>query len=603
MNNSSRLAAASAIGRSGAVFESTTPVLRDDAFATTTAFVGVCVLASVAPIERLEPLVRLPWQSISNVEAVAAAVFAAWALSLLWWRSWPRWRTPLTVPWLVLLSVMAVSSVSAPAYRANALHMTGRLAFGFAVFLLTVNGVRTPAQLRRATAILVAAGALAGALAILEYLRVPAVLEWLRAFRPSVTVVGAEVRATGPLQYPTIASMYLEIVLAIGLGLLLVFVDRGQRFAAALLFPGLVVVGEAIALTYARAGLLVMAISLAIVGVARFFQRGVDGGVKAVAALSAAIVLLFAASRSMESVWLRFTSEGQESWYVAEIEAPRELTLPAGLLRRVPLHITNIGRLAWSSDGDPPFYLSYHWLRPDKQRVVIFNGARTRFPSPVAPGASVDIDADIWAPGEPGRYVLAWDVVQEGQLWFSTEPGSTTTLSTATVSGSPGSGSESEVGPAPRVIPPTVVRPGRLTLWLAAARMIAVHPVLGVGPDNFRLQYGPYARLARADADPRTHSNNMYVEMMAGSGIAGGLAFLWLVWRAAATFAAPLLKSAVARGAPDSYVTGALGIGAAGLAVLLHGTVDSFLGFTPTCILIALTFGLAIACADGGELA
>ncbi len=38
------------------------------------------------------------------------------------------------------------------------------------------------------------------------------------------------------------------------------------------------------------------------------------------------------------------------------------------------------------------------------------------------------------------------------------------------------------------------------------------------------------------------------------------------------------------------------GLAAAGLAILLHGTVDTFLGFTPTYILIALTVGLAAAC-------
>ena len=39
-------------------------------------------------------------------------------------------------------------------------------------------------------------------------LQLPAVLEWLKAFRPSISVVGAQLRAGGPLQYPTIASMY-----------------------------------------------------------------------------------------------------------------------------------------------------------------------------------------------------------------------------------------------------------------------------------------------------------------------------------------------------------------------------------------------------------
>ena len=80
--------------------------------------------------------------------------------------------------------------------------------------------------------------------------------------------------------------------------------------------------------------------------------------------------------------------------------------------------------------------------------------------------------------------------------------------------------------------PRPTVRPGRFVLWRAAATMFAAHPLLGVGPDNFRLAYGAYAGLPGADA--RMHSNNMYLEMLAGGGLVVGAAFLWLVWRAAA---------------------------------------------------------------------
>ena len=59
--------------------------------------------------------------------------------------------------------------------------------------------------------------------------------------------------------------------------------------------------------------------------------------------------------------------------------------------------------------------------------------------------------------------------------------------------------------------------------------MVGERPLIGVGPDNYRLIYGPYAGLAHFD--PRVHSNNMYLEMLAGGGLAGGLAFLWLWWR------------------------------------------------------------------------
>ena len=122
---------------------------------------------------------------------------------------------------------------------------------------------------------------------------------------------------------------------------------------------------------------------------------------------------------------------------------------------------------------------------------------------------------------------------------------------------------------------------------------MAAHPLLGVGPDNFRLSYGRYAGIT--SADPRTHSNNMYLEMLAGGGLLVGAAFAWLLWRAARAAAASLRVSAGAAGAA------AAGIVAATLAIAVHATVDSFLSFAPTYVLFALTLGCTVACARDME--
>src|SRR5207237_1373001 len=99
----------------------------------------------------------------------------------------------------------------------------------FAGFLLTVDGVTTQARLRIALAAVVVTGAVVSLLAGLEYLQLAPVLRLLTAFRPGLATVGAQVRAGGSLQYPTIASMYLEIVFAFGLGLLLMELDGERR--------------------------------------------------------------------------------------------------------------------------------------------------------------------------------------------------------------------------------------------------------------------------------------------------------------------------------------------------------------------------------------
>ena len=554
-----------------------------------TLFAGVALLTLAAPFELTEPLVRLPRQSITSLETAVLAAFAAWAVVVLRTRVVPEWRTPLTVPWVALVAALLVASLASPVSRTNALHMTGRLAAAFGIYLLTVNAVTTRARLRAVLALGVAVGLVVSVLALLEYLGVAPVVAWLKAFRPDVATIGAHVRAGGPLQYPTIASMYLEVVFAFGLGVLLAQIDARRWIAAAAIFAALAIVAEGITVTFTRAGLLTMAASLALAIVIRAVARGADAGARVVAALALVVAALALSSRSAQSLWLRFTTDGQSSWYRAAIAAPPDVDLTAGQLELVPLAVTNTGRLAWDSTAVPPIVLSYHWLPADGDEFVTFEGGRTDFADRVEPGTTVVVNARVVAPREPGRYRLEWDLVQEGRLWFSTEAGAVRRMSRAVVAGQAGDGGAVETFAPPK---PTV-RPGRFELWRAAVRIVAAHPLLGIGPDNYRLAYGRYAGIASADA--RTHSNNMYLEVLTGGGLLAGAAFAWLLWRAAGCVGAAL------RAASERGATAAIGVAAAALAIALHATVDSFLSFAPTYVLFSLTLGCAVACARGVE--
>jgi hypothetical protein len=268
---------------------------------------------------------------------VLFAAFAAWGLALCSARQLPEWRTTLTRPWLLLIAAMCCAAVAAPIARLNALHMTGRMAAAFGVYLLAVNSVTTRARLMLVAALALVAAAGVSVLAVLEYLTIPPVLQWLKAFRPQVMTVGALVRAGGSLQYPTIASMYLEIVFALGVGLMVASRDDNRRGRAALVFATLLLIAYAITLTFTRSGLILMAAALVWIGVKRARRSGLDGGVGLVALLGVAVLALFLASRSLDSIWLRFTSEGQESWYRAEIEAPASVALATGGVSRIPL--------------------------------------------------------------------------------------------------------------------------------------------------------------------------------------------------------------------------------------------------------------------------
>src|SRR5262249_34528640 len=126
-------------------------------------------------------------------------------------------------------------------------------------------------------------------------------------------------------------------------------------------------------------------------------------------------------------------------------------------------------------------------------------------------------------------------------------------------------------------------RPGRLQLWTAAIGIVGAHPLVGIGLDNFRLAYGPYAGIATPD--PRTHSNNMYLEVLTGTGLLGTAAFAWLLW-------------SIGRGVDIAD----LGVVCALAAIALHGVVDSFLSFAPTYVLFAVTLGLACAAPHASEI-
>jgi hypothetical protein len=556
-----------------------------DGPASTAAYVAACAIVVMAPFEFWRPLIHLPAQSISSVEAGVLAGAGLWAVSLARTRAWPRWRSPLAWPWMALLAAMIVAALAAPAERLNAVHMVFRGAAAFGVSLLALNAATTPGRRRRVLLYACAAGTLVAVLAVLEYEEVPAVLRALRWFRPGVALVGAQVRAGGSLQYPTIASMYLEIVLAFGLGLLVFLLDARRRVEAAVCFAALVLIAEGIIVTYTRAGMLVLGVCLLFVGASRLrSRRPGDPVVPALAALLAISAGLFVWSRPAGSVWLRMTTEQETGWYRAAIDGPRtDLHLRTGERLAVRLSLTNTGRVVWDSEAVPPFHISYRWLTVDRDRMLASEGLRTAFPSVVRPGQTVTIQARVQAPPQPGRYSLQWDVVQEGIRWFSTEPGATVRRSDAVVSGPAITRAAVATVPLPRV----TSRPGRLRLWETAGRLIAAHPLTGIGIDNFRLLYGPYAGLA--NADPRVHTNNMYLEVIVGGGLLAAVPLLWLLWRAGRAVAVTALS------APDGGGGEAIGIAAAAVAIGVHGLFDSFLSFTPTYVLMAVTLGLLAA--------
>jgi hypothetical protein len=220
--------------------------------------------------------------------------------------------------------------------------------------------------------------------------------------------------------------------------------------------------------------------------------------------------------------------------------------------------------------------------------VVIFDGLRTPFAQPVEPGDEVQIKARVRAPSYPGTYLLIWDVVQEHRTWLSLEgvyPGRTI----VSVEGAP-------VGaplPSRGRMPSGVMRMPRAVLWRAALEMSREHPVLGIGPDNFRHTYG--RRLGLAAWDERVHANNSYIEVLAGMGAIGMAALAWLM------FAAMRSTRRALASASDTRLPIVAASLAACTAIAVHALVDSFLTFTPTYAVFAIAAGLLFNVASRAE--
>ena len=106
-------------------------------------------------------------------------------------------------------------------------------------------------------------------------------------------------------------------------------------------------------------------------------------------------------------------------WLVHDVEPPR-----AGVTGRARLVLENAGSATWRSRGKTGVRLAYHWLDP-LGNAIVWDGIRTAFPGPVAPGETVEIEIPVSAPRPPGGYVLSFDLVEEYRFWFA-EVGATT---------------------------------------------------------------------------------------------------------------------------------------------------------------------------------
>jgi putative inorganic carbon (HCO3(-)) transporter len=125
----------------------------------------------------------------------------------------------------------------------------------------------------------------------------------------------------------------------------------------------------------------------------------------------------------------------------------------------------------------------------------------------------------------------------------------------------------------------------RLELWASTLEMLRDHPLLGIGLDNFSYLYQQVYLHVGAAAEPNlSHPHNWVLHFWVELGVAGLVAFLWLLARFV-----QLARRAL-HGQQRWLVAGAVGALA---DMLIHGLVDN----SYFLVDLAFVFWLALACA------
>lgn len=95
-------------------------------------------------------------------------------------------------------------------------------------------------------------------------------------------------------------------------------------------------------------------------------------------------------------------------------------TVPANQGASVRVSVRNTSDYEWRVSGAHTgrVVLSYHWEH-EADGTLLRQGDVSLLPHNVAPGQEVTVAAGMWAPYEPGRYVLVWDLLAEDVNWFS----------------------------------------------------------------------------------------------------------------------------------------------------------------------------------------
>lgn len=535
------------------------------------------LLAIALPFGVIRPIGVIGELSVSAEKLLLVAVSVAWLLQGS--VALPTLRElRIVVPSLLLVLVTLLSASIAGSPPQDALGFASRLLAAAFSMLIALRLARDNGLV---WAIVIGAG-LSAILGVGEALGLPWLNSLLALFKVAPTRVGGELRVSASFQYATIAAMYFEMVTPLAIALAATAQVRWQRTLATAIA---MLCTTNVVLSLTRAGMLTLAVIIGVVIIGALTNRRWRGLIAPSLACAGVLVVGTGVLLLENPVFdMRLVSESDAEWYGAAYSVPPALSVGANQSVTVTVEARNEGRITWRTSGNDPFELGYRWLTLDRTGVFDVPTGEIPLPHEVEPGNTVRLEATLTVPNLPaGTYTLDWSMLQRNVLLFY-ERGWADAETRVEVAGS--GGTMPPITPRDDWISPWAV--GRLDLWGAAAKLFAAHPLLGIGPDNFRHLYG--AVLGLDGWDERVQANNVYLEVLADLGVIGFAVFIWVI-------AAPLLSAARAiKTLPTQesrYLT--IGVVIAVTAFLIHGFLDSFVSFTPIALLLWMSLGLAQA--------
>jgi hypothetical protein len=497
---------------------------------------------------------------------------------------------------IAFLAVQGLAAALAPELRGNAAKAAVKWWVGAAVLVATADlarraGARLGTRLMMALAL---AGSLTAALGVGDRLGLDFCRRVIEFFQPELYWEGDLTRLSSTMEYPTTAASFLTASLLASVALVSQQLGPAQRrLPAAALGGAAVLQGVALALTFSLGAAFSAAVALAAAAwlgprilalpVWRYAAAGVIGSFLVVQGL-----LLFLAPGEPP---LDSASSHRRIARFGHAAIRETMDLEPGREYRETISVRNESSRVWRRDG---FGVGYRWYSiARRERSLVREAAMFR--EDLAPGQERRLEARLQTPAEEGEYLLIWFVVHRDpdleELPWSFAPAILCRIGPAGSPPQPWSARARDDLTAIRAerneLPLDLV-PSRWDLWRAALRMFHARPLLGIGPDNFRLLKWKYMDIPKGD--DTILANSLYLEFLACSGLVGFLSLGWLLLELGLAVAR---RSAAALSPAEQQLAW---FGVAFLASFLaHGTVDYFLKFTPTFLLFWIVMGVAAA--------